>query len=113
MADAEDIRFRIKHGNRWPYDASDAWWKGERGDDDTRTDEVPAAILDWAHRAARAILSDMNDRRGIKLGFIDIDEDVRREIVETTAAIIREAHAQATPKKQVNEDATNRDNSRG
>ena len=93
MTHDDEIRHRIKHGNRWPYDASDDWWKSDR-DDDTRTEEVPADKLDWAHRAARGILSDMNDRRGIKRSFEDIDEDVRREIVETTAAIIRMAHAE-------------------
>lgn len=34
----------------------------------------------------------MNDRRGIKQEFANVDEAVRREIVETLAEIIREAY---------------------
>jgi hypothetical protein len=88
-ATEQEIRHRLSHGNKWPYDASDAWWQSSG-----EPDGAPADNLDWATRAARAVLADMCDRRGIKRGFEDIPEDVRREIVETTAAIIRMAHAE-------------------
>lgn len=82
-----ETSFRLQHGARFPYDAPDAWWEGTG---DQGPDPLPAK--DWAHAAARAVLSSMTDRRGIKTGFDGIDEAVRKEIVETTAAIIREAH---------------------
>jgi len=37
---------------------------------------------------AEGIVYNFNDRRGIKNGFAGIDEEVRREIIETTASII-------------------------
>jgi len=76
------IQFTINHGNKYPYDAPDAWWK-EGGV------EQPPEPTDWAHRAARGILADMSDRRGIKRGFEDLPEDIRCEIVDTIAKIIR------------------------
>lgn len=72
------------HGQKWPYDAPDAWWAANG-------DAPPAD--DWAHAAARGILSDLNDRRGIKNGFSDIDEETRVEIVQSLARIIRHAAA--------------------
>lgn len=45
----------------------------------------------WEHKAVDAILADLMDRRGIKNGFNDIDDDVWTEIKETMASIIREA----------------------
>lgn len=77
-----EARFRLQHGAQFPYDASDAWWE--------RSGRPPRA-KDWAHRAARGIIADLKDRRAIKWGFDNVDEDVRREIVATLAEIIREA----------------------
>lgn len=74
----------VTHGNEFPYDASDAW---------RNSDDAPPPPSDWAHSAARGVLADLTDRRGIKWGFDDVDEDVRVEIVEAMAAIIRAAHA--------------------
>lgn len=91
-ATEDEILHRLRHGNRWPFDAADAWWR-VGGEDVHERPEAPADTLDWATRAARAIIADMCDRHTIKRGFEDIDESVRREIVETTAAIIRMAHA--------------------
>jgi hypothetical protein len=75
----------LKHGNKFPYDAPDAWWKSTE-------DPVPPPAKDWAHSAARGILADLQDRRDIKHGFERIDEDVRVEIVDTLAEIIRVAN---------------------
>lgn len=71
----------LEVGNEYPYDAPDNW-DGER--------ELPA--VDWAHKAARGILYDLGDRGGIKHGFVDIEQEVRVDIVEALAAIIRAAH---------------------
>jgi len=72
---------------RYPYDAGDAWWH-RAGD--------PAPAEDWAHAAARGVLGDLTDRGGIKHGFNGIDQDVRVEIVQSLADIIRTA-AKAAP----------------
>lgn len=77
--------FLLKHGAEYPYDAPDSWWN-----QDGETREPPPPV-DWAHRAARGILASMTDRCGIKHGFDDIDEDVRAEIVQAVAEVIRAA----------------------
>jgi hypothetical protein len=85
MAGEEALaNIRLEHGNAYPYDAPDAWWNA-----DTMT--TPPAAVDWAHAAARGILADLKDRRTIKWGFDDTDEDVRAEIVSSIAEIIRTA----------------------
>lgn len=77
----------IAHGNAYPFDAPDAWWHGEG-----RPSNAPAP-KDWAHRAARGIIANLEDRQGIKheLAHEKIDEGTRAEIVAEMAAIIRAA----------------------
>ena len=72
----------LKHGSLFPYDASDSWW--EKGG-------KPPPSASKAHTAARGVIAELQDRRGIKHGFDGIDEELRKEIVETLAQIIREA----------------------
>lgn len=72
----------VAHGNKFPYDASDEWGDSEL---------PPPPPVDWAHSAARGVVADLCDRRDIKNGFNDVDEEVRVEIVQTLAAIIRAA----------------------
>lgn len=81
----------LKHGASFPYDASDEWWYEE-----SEASTPPPAATDWAHAAARGIVANLKDRRGIKDGFNRVDEDVRREIVEDIATIIRLAKAEST-----------------
>ncbi|PAL20200.1 hypothetical protein [Sphingopyxis sp. GW247-27LB] len=76
----------LAHGAKWPFDAPDTWWQDDG--------ENPPPPTDWAHAAARGVLSDLNDRRGIKQGFLGLDEDIRAEIVSSLAAIIRVAAEQ-------------------
>lgn len=73
---------RLELGNKFPFDASDEW-QSEMG--------PPPPPLDWAHSAARGVIADLTDRLGIKNGFNGIDEDVRVEIIESLAEIIRQA----------------------
>jgi hypothetical protein len=80
MSDAE---IHIEHGNKYPYDAPDSWWQ--------KSDGNPPPPADKAHAAARGIISDLKDRRDIKHQFDNVDEEVRSELVETHAAIIRTA----------------------
>lgn len=79
-----DAPHSLERGAALPFDAPDQWWA-------TDEKEAPPPALDWAHAAARGILYDFLDRRGIKHGFSGIDEDVRTEIVQSMAAIIRAA----------------------
>ena len=65
----------LKHGNKWPYDGR------------TNASEPK----DWAHRAARGIMADLCDRRGIKSELELIEKEVAQDIVETIAEIIRQA----------------------
>lgn len=74
----EEASFYLGHGARFPYDAPDG----------CETHSLPPPA-DWAHAAARGVLADLRDRRDIKRGFERVDEDVRKEIVESLAAIIR------------------------
>lgn len=77
-------RQSLRHGAKFPYDASDKWWRG-----DGRT--PPPEAADWAHAAARGIMADLQDRRDIKRPFENIDEETRIVIVEMMAEIIRVA----------------------
>jgi hypothetical protein len=81
---------RAKHdlarGDMYPYDAPDDWRLGEGAA------AIPAS--NWAHRAARGILADLNDRAGIKHALSGGDEKIRKEIVESLAAIILAAAAE-------------------
>lgn len=73
----------LRHGAKYPYDAPDDWWKGDG--------KSPPTAIDWAHAAARGVLADLNDRKGIKHGFADLDQDIRAEITASLAEIIRQA----------------------
>lgn len=75
MSSSDQIEFIYKLGNEYPYDDSNDG--------------------DWAVRAARGVVADLTDRRGIKQGFNDIDPVVRAEIIQTMADIIRFAYSQA------------------
>jgi hypothetical protein len=83
MGDFDVARHTLSHGAKYPYDAPDAWWDSDG--------KEPPPPTDWAHAAARGVLADLNDRRGIKHGFADIDEEIRAEITASLAAIIRAA----------------------
>lgn len=76
---------KLRHGNRFPYDATDEWWE---------SDSEPPPVDDWAHAAARGVLADLTDRRGVKNGFSRIDEEIRKQIVLDIAGIIRQARFQ-------------------
>lgn len=67
-----DVSYEL--GQDHPYDAYDNGRKRK--------------VKTWAHKTARAILADLLDRRSIKWGFNDIDQETRFEIVDSMAAII-------------------------
>jgi hypothetical protein len=55
---------------------------------------------DWAHRAARGVMADLSDRRGIKWELQHIHHDDRKDMVAALAAIIRLAHSEANVKDE-------------
>lgn len=87
MSEFDLAAHRLKLGAEFPYDAPDSWWQ------DDSDDKLPPPPVDAAHAAARGIVADMCDRHTIKRGFEGVHEDTRKELVETTAAIIRTALA--------------------
>ena len=78
---------RLDHGARFPYDGGADFWADRN--------PVPPPATDWAHAAARGVLIDLLDRRGIKWALEDerIDHETRAELVQSLAAIIRMAAA--------------------
>lgn len=62
----------LRYGTEYPFDGG--------------RDEI-----DIAHKVARAILYDLNDRRGIKHQLRQIDPDVAITLVDDLADIVREA----------------------
>ena len=81
---------RPEHGAEFPYDGKDQ--KGS---------EIHPAIpaTDWAHAAARGVLADLCDRRGIKWELAKVDEETRIELTASMAEIIRLAEATKANKK--------------
>ncbi len=63
-----------EYGKKYPYDTPN---------------QEEREQSDWADWAARGVVSDLCDRRSIKWGFQEVDEDIRKEIVSSLAAIIR------------------------
>jgi hypothetical protein len=89
MGTEEIAAITLRYGAKYPYDAPDEWWNGDGSS--------PPPATDWAHSAARGILADLNDRRGIKHGFANLDEGIRAEIVASLAEIIRQAAKEPRP----------------
>lgn len=54
-----DPKQRLDHGSKFPYDAGSNFWEGDGN-------STPPQALDWAHAAARGILADLLDRRGVQ-----------------------------------------------
>ncbi len=69
--------YYLAFGERFPYDR------------DTEGEAAPTA--DWAHRAARGVLAELGCRGGISDALDGIDHDIRCEIVQALAGVIREA----------------------
>lgn len=66
-----DAEHRLSLGDEYPY-----------------CDHKP---IGWQYRAANGVLADLQDRRGIKYPFNEVDQDVRNEIVDSLGAIILSA----------------------
>ena len=99
MGDTEAARAKLEHGDKFPYDAGKEFWDDDRHSPPTK---------DWAHRAARGVIADLWDRRGIKHELDEVDHDVRGELVAGLAEIIRLAYAQERPLPAPPEEEQNR-----
>lgn len=71
-----DLHFHIKHGNKYAYDLNGPTPPGTH----------------WTVIAARGVLSNLKGRRGVGNELEEVDMDVREEIVESIAQIIKDAH---------------------
>lgn len=81
MTNKELAEHTLIQGANFPYDASDKWWLGDGNN--------PPKAKSWAHAAARGVIADLKDRKGMKNAFSDIDEVTRAVIVEALADIIK------------------------
>ncbi len=70
-------KHRLEHGAKYPYDFDDC------------SNAPPTPATDWAHAAARGVLADLLDRRGIKWELQKVDQDVRVELTQSLSEIIR------------------------
>lgn len=88
----EMARSALARGDARPFDASQEWHRENWHNDPA---ENPPPSDDWAHRAARGIVNELSDDHGAlleeALHLERIGEEDRRAIVETMAAIIRQA----------------------
>ena len=79
----------LLRGDEFPYDSD-----GE--------ESLPAK--DWAHRAARGVLANLSDRSGVGDILDDLDLDLKVEIADALAEIIRDAHRESGEKGQISAD---------
>lgn len=79
---SRNTEFALDMGDKFPYDGGEEFWDGA---------VAPPPPTDWAHRAARGVLSNLTDRSGVQDELKSLDHDVRAELVSTIAAIIRAA----------------------
>lgn len=56
---------------------------------------------DWAHRAARGVIANLEDRSGIGNILDDLDLDIKVEVVDALAEIIRDAHRESGKKGEI------------
>lgn len=84
MDDSPD--FYLSFGDRFPYDAGEDFWRGSSSSDGSSPPPI-----DWAHRAARGIMADLDDRKGISESFQEVDHETRADLVRSLAEIIRTA----------------------
>lgn len=54
-----------------------------------------ASKKQWWNVAAKRIMDDLSDRRGIRQELDNVDDDIKKEILATHAEIIRQAAEEA------------------
>lgn len=87
----DHARISLDDGAEYPYDGGADFW------DNRHTAPPPAT--DWAHAAARGVLADLQSRGGIGAALDDpqIDHQLRAQITQALADIIRLAHKKGRP----------------
>lgn len=85
----DQAKHTLARGKEFPYDFTYAEWELRKNS--------PPEDVDWALDAARGVLADLTDRRGIKQGFCGVDDDIKKEIVRDLADIIRLAQRGMRP----------------
>ena len=81
-----EAQHALEIGAKYPYDAPEGGFNGNgfaKGQD--------RFWENWPVLAARGVLADLCDRRGIKQGFENLDHSIRQEITYALAAIVRRA----------------------
>jgi len=72
--------------------AEDTLEKGKRYPYDSASDTRDSPATDWAHVAARGVIADLSGRRGIGQELELVEHEIRVEIVQSLAEIIRLAY---------------------
>lgn len=83
MKTKEEAEQELRLGEKFPYDGGADFWE--------ECNVAPPPAVDKAHAAARGVLADLLDRRAIKHALEEVDHEVRKEITESLANIIRVA----------------------
>lgn len=79
---------RLEHGQLFPFDET----SDEHEARNSTLETLPLEPKDWTIAAARGVLADLGDRRGVGQELDDIDDDIRKELVEQLSQIIKLAH---------------------
>lgn len=70
----------LEHSDEFPYDAGAKFWNGSGSN--------PPKAKDWAHRAARAVITELKGRGGFDDLFENFEHSLRKEIVKSITNII-------------------------
>lgn len=78
--------FLIEQGNKYPFDAPDKWWQA-----DANQPNPPPPATHWSVSAARAIVKDLQERKGIaqELTVDKIDEKTRQAIILSISEVVK------------------------
>lgn len=79
----------LDHGHEYPYDCDESLHMLKEDEQPKAGDWSPPK--DWAHLAARGVIANLGDRQGIKHELDACDLEVRSEMIEALASIIRTA----------------------
>lgn len=72
----------LTYGSQMPFDAPDKWWHDP-------SDPPPPRARDWAHKAARGVMAELQGRTIIKDALADVPAALARDVVGAIAEIIR------------------------
>lgn len=76
----------LEYGRQMPFDAPEWWWNSS-------DDLPPPRPRDWAHKAARGVMAELQGRVGIKDSLGDVPHALARDVVLVIAEVIRLAES--------------------